>query len=64
MADIRRLLVYPAQFVAMLVLPANIPKKKAWSRKMPVKIAASGNIKMHLATTLVWIAKWGSTWIA
>jgi len=27
MADIRLLLVYPAQFVAMLVLPGNIPKK-------------------------------------
>jgi hypothetical protein len=27
MADIRLLLVYPALFFAMLVLPGNIPKK-------------------------------------
>ena len=26
-----------------------------------VKIAAVGNIKMHLAMMRVWIAKWGST---
>ena len=28
MVDIRLLLVYPAQFVAMLVLPESIPKKE------------------------------------
>jgi hypothetical protein len=64
MADIRLVLVYPAQFVAMLVPLENIPTKKEWSNKMPVKIAAVGNIKMHLAMTRVWIATLANTWVA
>jgi hypothetical protein len=49
--------------VPSIVWVAILERMKIELVQQNVKIAALDNIKMHLATTLVWIVKWGSTWV-
>ena len=47
--------------VKRLVCRAFLARMKTLPVLPNVKIAASGNIKMHLAMIRVWIAKWANT---